>query len=48
VTAISPKLNARQRQLLIAGYTAGVGALAKQGWLTPAQATTLENLPNSR
>jgi hypothetical protein len=47
LTAIGTKLNAKQTQVLIAGYKAGVGSLAKQGWLSTAQATTLRNLTSS-
>lgn len=44
VTAIVPRLNAAQKAIFVAGYKQAVAALAKDGWLTSNQATTLTNL----
>jgi hypothetical protein len=42
ITAISPKLTAKQKTAAIAAYKASVGLLQTQGWLTAAQASTLK------
>jgi hypothetical protein len=47
VAAITPKLNSTQKQLLIAGYKAAIGALVPLGWLTGSQATILSTLAGS-
>jgi hypothetical protein len=47
LTAIVPKLNAKQKALFVSGYKGALNALVKQGWLTQAQAATLTSLASA-
>jgi len=44
---IVPKLNAKQKAQLANAYKTVVSTLAQTGWLTPAQAATLDQLANT-
>ena len=44
VQAITPKLTAKQKAALVAGYQQALQALTSAGWLTQSQATTLSAL----
>ena len=47
VGQIAKNLNAKQKGILISAYKATVSALAQTGWLTTAQAATLDQLANA-
>ena len=47
VAAVAPRLSAGQKRILVNAYAALVNAMTQQGWLTPAQAATLNGLADA-